>query len=56
MPTISLPPRGELTTTPRSPQTGRTAPPLPVRARVAAHRLSLARELSEGANPASSRS
>ncbi len=52
MPTISLPPR-ELTNVRR----GRTDHPsssLALRAHVVAHRRSLTRELSEGANPASS--
>jgi hypothetical protein len=54
MPTISLPPRSELTSVPRGGQTDRPSSSLTMRAHVAAHRRSLTRELSEGANPASS--
>ncbi len=54
MPTISLPPRGELTTAPRHAPTDRSRRSLAVRAQVAAQRWSLTRELSEGADPASS--
>ena len=53
MPTISLPPR-ELTTVPRDGRTDHPSSSLALRAHVAAHRRSLTRELSEGANPASS--
>ncbi len=54
MPTISLPPRAELTTVPRDARTDRSRPSLTVRAHVAAQRWALTRELSEGADPASS--
>lgn len=54
MPTISLPPRTELTHPPRGSQTDSSAPSLTLRAHVAAHRLALTRELSEGADPTSS--
>jgi hypothetical protein len=54
MPTISLPPRGQLTTAPRHARTDRFRPSLGVRARVAAQRWSLTRELAKGADPASS--
>ena len=53
MPTISLPPRAELTTVPRGP-TEHPSSSLTLRAHVATHRRSLTSELSEGANPASS--
>ncbi len=51
MPTISLPPRGELTSAPRDGRTGLTEPSLALRLHVAAHRQSLTHELSEGADP-----
>jgi hypothetical protein len=54
MPTISMPPRGQLTTAPRHARTDRSRQSLTVRARVAAQRWSLTRELSEGEDPASS--
>jgi hypothetical protein len=54
MPTISLPPRRELTRIPRGIATERTAPSLALRASVATHRRSLTSDLSQGANPASS--
>ena len=54
MPTISLPPRGGLTTPRRQPRTQEPPRSLSLRAAVATHRRSLTRELSEGANPASS--
>jgi hypothetical protein len=53
MPSISLP-RTELTSAPRGGQSDHPAPSLALRAQVAAQRRSLTRELSEGANPASS--
>jgi hypothetical protein len=54
MPTISIPPRGGLTTVPRDPRTQEAPRSLSLRAHVVTHRRSLTRELSEGANPASS--
>jgi hypothetical protein len=54
MPTISLPPRGQLTTAPRTAPTDRSPRSVAVRAQVAARRWSLTRELSEGADPAAS--
>ncbi len=54
MPTISLPPRGQLTTAPRHARTDRSRRSLTVRAQVAAQRWSLTRELSDGTDPASS--
>jgi hypothetical protein len=54
MPTISLPPRGGVTTAPRQAQTQEPPRSLSLRASVATHRRSLTRELSQGANPASS--
>ncbi len=54
MPTISLPPRGELTSLPRGGRTEHPSSSLTLRAHVAAHRRMLTSELSEGANPASS--
>ena len=50
MPTISLPPRGQLATAPRHTRTDRSRPSLTVRAQVAAQRWTLTRELSEGAD------
>jgi hypothetical protein len=54
MPTISLPPHGGVATTPGQPRTQEPPRSLSVRAFVATHRRSLTRELSDGANPASS--
>ena len=54
MPTISLPPRGELTPAQRDYRTDHSAPSLALRAHVAAHRRSLTYELSEGADPTAS--
>jgi hypothetical protein len=54
MPTLSLPPRGGLTTVPRHPRTQEPPRSLSLRAYVVTHRRSLTLELSEGANPASS--
>jgi hypothetical protein len=54
MPTISLPPRAELTDVPRGGRTDHPSSSLAVRAHVAAHHRSLTRELSDGADPASS--
>ncbi|HEX3978794.1 MAG TPA: hypothetical protein VHW96_21155 [Solirubrobacteraceae bacterium] len=52
MPTISLPPRTELTDLPSGVRTDRPSSSLTLRAHVAAHRRTLTRELSEGADPA----
>src|ERR1700742_115425 len=52
MPTLSLPPRGGLTTVPRHPRTQERPRSLSLHAYVVAHRRSLTLELSEGANPA----
>src|SRR6201986_5109360 len=54
MPTISLPPRVELTTAPRRHDSREASWPLSLRAHVATHRGSLTRRLAEGANPVSS--
>lgn len=54
MPTISLPPRADLTAVPRHTGTDRSTRPLKLRAYTVTHRQSLTRELSEGASPASS--
>ncbi len=54
MPTISLPPRGGVTTAPRHPRTQEPPRSLSLRTSVATHRRSLTRELAQGANPASS--
>jgi hypothetical protein len=54
MPTISLPPRGDLTAVPGHAGTDRSARSLKLRTYAMTHRGSLTRELSEGASPASS--
>lgn len=54
MPTISLPPHTELASVPRGRPTDHPSSSLTLRGHVAAHRRSLTRELSEGADPASS--
>jgi hypothetical protein len=54
MPTISLPPRGQITTAPRKARTHRSPRSLALHAQVAARRWSLTRELAEGADPSSS--
>jgi hypothetical protein len=54
MPTLSLPPRGGLTSVPRHSRTPEPPRSLSLRAHVVTHRRSLTRELSEGANPVSS--
>lgn len=54
MPTISMPPRSDLATARRHPRTQEPPRSLLLRAHVVTHRRSLTRELSQGANPASS--